>query len=240
MAKTSATKEKKTTSARVIATDAVVYNTKGKDVGTFALPQEIFGLPWNSDLVHQVVQSMLSSIRKPYAHTKTRGEVRGGGKKPWQQKGTGRARHGSSRSPIWVGGGVTHGPRNEKNFDRKVNAKMKAKALYTILSRKHKDGEVFFMDSLSLSAPKTKEAKEIFGSLAKVEGLNKLSTKKSNAILVAMNKKDEVVEKGFRNFGNVKIDEARNLNPVDLSTYKFVCFVNPSESVKAISGKLNK
>lgn len=239
MAKTPATKEKMKNSAAMVK-DAVVYNSKGKETGTFALPEDIFGLPWNADLVHQVVQSMLSSIRKPYAHTKNRGDVRGGGKKPWQQKGTGRARHGSSRSPIWVGGGVTHGPRNEKNFDRKVNAKMKAKALYTILSRKHKDGEVIFVDSLSLSAPKAKQAKEIFTALGKVENFKKLSTKKNNAILVALDKKNEVVEKGFRNFGNVKVDEARNLNPVELSTYKFVCFVNPNESVKAISGKLNK
>ncbi|HLP43943.1 MAG TPA: 50S ribosomal protein L4 [Candidatus Nanoarchaeia archaeon] len=232
MAKTPSTKEK--------MTEAVVYNTKGQDVGKYKLPEDIFGLPWNADLVHQVVQSMLSSIRKPYAHTKTRGEVSGGGKKPWQQKGTGRARHGSTRSPIWVHGGIAHGPRNDKNFDRKVNAKMKAKALYTILSRKMKEGEVLFMDSLSLSQPKAKEAKEILGSLGKVEAFKKLSTKKKNAILVAMDKKNDAVEKGFRNFGHVKVDEARNLNPVELSTYKYVMFVNPDESVKAIAGKLNK
>src|SRR4029078_6219347 len=98
-----------------------------------------FGLPWNADLVHQVISSLKTDARKPVAHTKTRGSVRGGGKKPWQQKGTGRARHGSIRSPLWVGGGVAHGPRNDKNFDRKVNKKMKAKALYTILSKKFKD-----------------------------------------------------------------------------------------------------
>lgn len=238
MATKTATKEKKVTKPAI--TEAVVYNSKGKETGKYSLPAEIFGLSWNADLVHQVIQSMQSSIRKTVAHTKTRGEVRGGGKKPWQQKGTGRARHGSTRSPIWVGGGVTHGPRNDKNFDRKVNAKMKAKALYTILSRKMKEGEVIFMDSLALTQPKTKEAKEILGSLGKVENFKRLTTKKTNAILVAMDKKDDAVEKGFRNFGNVKVDEARNLNPLELSTYKYVMFVNPSESVKAISGKLNQ
>src|SRR3989344_5026421 len=98
-----------------------LYNQKGDESGKIEIPESIFGLPWNADLVHQVVVSMMSSMRHPIAHTKTRGEVSGGGKKPWQQKGTGRARHGSTRSPIWVGGGVAHGPRNDKNFDRKVN-----------------------------------------------------------------------------------------------------------------------
>lgn len=115
--------------------DAKIYNQKGKESGTLTLDEKVFGLSWNADLVHQVITSMMSNARTPIAHTKTRGEVRGGGKKPWRQKGTGRARHGSTRSPIWVGGGVAHGPRNDKNYARKVNKKMKAKALYTILSQ---------------------------------------------------------------------------------------------------------
>src|SRR5574343_932022 len=110
-----------------------VYNQKGKSVGSLKLPEAVFGLKWNADLVHQVVTSMESTARTNVAHTKNRGDVRGGGKKPWQQKGTGRARHGSTRSPIWVGGGVTHGPRKDKNYERKVNRKMKAKALFTII-----------------------------------------------------------------------------------------------------------
>src|SRR3972149_9857733 len=116
--------------------DAAIYDIDGKKSGTVTLPENVFGVRWNADLVKQVSDSLLSAKRKPIAHTKNRGEVRGGGKKPWQQKGTGRARHGSIRSPIWVGGGVTGGPRKEKNFERKVSKKMKAKALYTILSQK--------------------------------------------------------------------------------------------------------
>ena len=104
---------------------AKVYNQSGKEVGEIKLPANVFGLSWNADLVHQVITSMLSDSRVIYAHTKTRGQVSGGGKKPWQQKGTGRARHGSIRSPLWVGGGVTHGPRNDKDYSRKVNKKMK-------------------------------------------------------------------------------------------------------------------
>jgi len=94
--------------------DATIYNKEGKSAGKIALSEKAFGLSWNADLVHQVMVSMMSNARQPIAHTKTRGEVRGGGKKPWRQKGTGRARHGSTRSPLWVGGGVAHGPRNDK------------------------------------------------------------------------------------------------------------------------------
>ena len=150
--------------------EAILYNQEGKSAGKFALPKGIFDVPWNNDLVHEVVRLMNSNSRTNVAHAKTRGEVRGGGKKPWRQKGTGRARHGSSRSPIWVGGGTTHGPRNEKNFDRKSNKKAKTKALLTILSRKYKDGEILFLDGVNFAAPKAKEAKTVLLSLSKIKG----------------------------------------------------------------------
>ncbi len=150
--------------------EAKIYNQTGKESGTIKLPESVFGVPWNADLVHQVIVSMRSNDREAIAHTKTRGEVAGGGKKPWKQKGTGRARHGSIRSPLWVGGGVAHGPRNDKNFSRKINKKMKAKALFTLLSQKMRDGEVVFIDSLKFDAPKAKDAKAVLSSLSSIKG----------------------------------------------------------------------
>ena len=212
-----------------------IYNRKGEEAGKVELPEGVFGLPWNADLVHQVVTSMQSSARTPVAHTKTRGEVRGGGKKPWQQKGTGRARHGSTRSPIWVGGGVTHGPRNDKNFLRKVNKKMKTKALHTILSRKLRDNELIFIDAVSFPEPKTKDAQGVLRGLSSIKGFEKLTLKKVNAAFIALPKKDILTEKSFRNIGNVEVGEARNLNPLQLLSYKYLIVADPKESLKTIN-----
>jgi len=213
--------------------ETTIYNQKGTKSGDITLSENMFGLPWNSDLVHQVVTSLNSSKRKPVAHTKTRGEVRGGGKKPWQQKGTGRARHGSTRSPIWVGGGVTHGPRNEKNFERKVSKKMKTKALYTILSRKFKEGEVLFVDNISFKEPKTKFAIETLKSLSSAKGFERLFSKKNNATLVVLPNKNKEIERSMSNLGNVEVQEARNLNPLSLLQYKYLVIENPKEGLKA-------
>ncbi|MFA6273366.1 MAG: 50S ribosomal protein L4 [Candidatus Paceibacterota bacterium] len=216
--------------------ESIIYNQKGEDVGKMKLPAEIFDAPWNPDLVHQVVASMIESSRKPYAHTKTRGEVRGGGKKPWQQKGTGRARHGSIRSPLWVGGGVAHGPRhNEENFYRKINKKMKAAALRSILSAKARDGEIILVDDIILKESKTREAKTVIATLAKIKGFNGLSAKKSNAAIIVLPTKDEKMARAFNNFSNLEIMEARNLNPVALMNYKFLMLVKPQTITWPIS-----
>jgi len=206
---------------------ATVYSKDGKKSGTVSLPEHIFGLRWNADLVKQVSDSLLSTKRKNIAHTKDRSEVRGGGRKPWRQKGTGLARHGSIRSPIWVGGGVTGGPRNEKNFERKVSKKMKAKALYTILSRKFRDGEVLFTDSITLPEPKTKAAVKALESLSNVRGFETIFSKRNNATVVAMSNKNRETERAFDNLGNIKVVEARNLNPLLLLEYKYLIIENP-------------
>ena len=219
--------------------ESKVYNQNGKETGTVKLPEAVFALPWNQDLVHQVVHSMETDARTPIAHTKTRGEVRGGGKKPWKQKGTGRARHGSIRSPLWVGGGVAHGPRNDKNFARKVNKHMKALALATIICKKMKDGEVLFLDTLKLEEAKTKLAKNVLAALSKIQGFEALTRKKQNAALVAIPSKSTSTERGFRNIGTVSISELRNLNPLDVLRYKYLLISEPDQSVKYIAQKIS-
>ena len=220
--------------------ETTIYTKEGKISGKMTLPEEVFGVKWNADLVHEVLASLSTSKRMSTAHTKDRGEVRGGGKKPWQQKGTGRARHGSIRSPLWVGGGVAHGPRNEKNFDRKVNKKAKAKAIATILSAKLKDGELIFVDSFGMSAPKTKNAVAFIRDIGKVSGLERMSTKKTNTALIATSEKDINVAKSFRNIGKVFVSEVRNVNPTDLMKYKYLVIDNPEKSVAIIKERLTK
>lgn len=221
------------------ALSATIYDQKGKEAGTIALPESVFGLKWNADLVHQVVTSMESSARTNVAHTKGRGAVRGGGKKPWKQKGTGRARHGSTRSPIWVGGGVTHGPDKDTNYFRKVNKKMKAKALYTILSAKLRDGQILFVESLSLSEPKAKLGQQTISTLSKIKGFEMLLSKRKNSAYIGLPAKDANVSRGLSNFGNMAVDEIRNVSPLDLLKYKYLVIANPDVSLKTIGNKLN-
>lgn len=215
-----------------------VYNQEGKAAGTVNLPEAIFGLKWNGDLVHQVVVGMQANQRTPIAHTKNRGEVSGGGKKPWKQKGTGRARHGSSRSPIWRGGGITFGPRNDKDFSKKINKKMKTKALYVALSQKLRDGEVLFVDTLSFAEPKTSTAKNILSALSTVDGFNTLLSKRKNSALLALNEKDVVIEKSFDNLGNIEVDEVRNLNALDVLSYKYIIITKPEDAISFFSNKV--
>lgn len=220
--------------------ETVIYNQKGEESGKIKLPETIFGLPKNDDLVHQVVVSMQSNMRTPVAHTKGRGDVRGGGKKPWQQKGTGRARHGSIRSPLWRGGGVTHGPIKEKNYEKKINKKMKIKALYTVLSQKMRDNEILFVDNFSFAKPKTRDAVSAMESLSKIREFKNLLSKKNNAAYLALGKVDLNTKKSFGNLSNMKIGEVKNLNPLDIINYRYLIIDQPEESVKFIQGKLEK
>lgn len=201
---------------------ATTYNTQGKAVGKIELPESVFGLPWNADLVHEVVHAMQANARAGTAHTKVRGEVRGGGKKPWRQKGTGRARAGSRRSPIWRGGGITFGPRNERDYTTKLNRNVRAKALGVAFSQKLRDDEVIFLDTMTFAAPKAKEARAVLMALSGITGKATLATKRKNAALVVLSGRDERAEKSFRNFGNVLVEQAKDLNPVALLSYKYV------------------
>lgn len=215
-----------------------IYTQKGKKAGSIELPESVFAVPMNKVLVHQVVVSMKANERTPIAHAKDRSEVSGGGKKPWKQKGTGRARHGSSRSPIWVGGGVAHGPKKDKDYSKKINKKMRNKALASVLSAKLSDGKLVFLDTLAFDAPSTKDAKEVLAALSGIKGCESLATRRKNAVLVTVKNKDEAVYKSFQNFGNVVVTETRNLNPVDVMHYMYVVIADADDAVKTLSARM--
>lgn len=214
-----------------------IYDQKGGIAGEIDLPAKVFAAKWRSDLVHQVVEGMRSNKRAGTADTKDRGEVRGGGRKPWKQKGTGRARHGSSRSPIWVGGGVTHGPLAEKNYKRKISKKMRAQALFSVLSKKLKDSELLFIDSLEIPTVKTKSAVAIVKNLAKIGKFKLLATSKKPKVLMALYERNEKTEKSFRNIPTLEIVFLKNLNPLDVLNYKYLLIENPVESVKFLESR---
>lgn len=194
-----------------------LYNQAGKEVGHIELPDGIFGVKFNPDLIHQVLTSILSNRRKSIADTKGRGEVRGGGIKPWKQKGTGRARHGSIRSPIWKGGGVTFGPKSERNFLHKINKKMKKNALFSVLSKKVVDNEIRVVDAIHLKEAKTKEMSGILHALA-----GRLEKKKKYDSLVVLPSAERNIILATRNLPKAFALEVKNLNLHDLLHYKFL------------------
>jgi large subunit ribosomal protein L4 len=220
--------------------DTKIFSQDGKQSGTIALPESVFGVAWNADLMHEVVVGMQSNARASTADTKGRGDVRGGGKKPWKQKGTGRARHGSSRSPIWAGGGVAHGPTSEKIYTKKINKNVRSKALAITLTKKLADGEIIFVDALAFSAPKAADAKNIVKALATGATQPTLATKRKNAALILLSKRDENVELSFRNFGNYEVAHVKDVNPVDLLTYKFVVVADPKASLEILETRVGK
>lgn len=216
--------------------EAKIYNKEGKETGKIELPASVFGVKWNDDLVYQVATAMQANLRRPVADTKGRGEVRGGGKKPWRQKGTGRARHGSSRSPIWTGGGITHGPKAEKDYSQKLNKKMKAKAFLTVLSRKFADGEIVWLEDLALSTPKTKEAQTCLNNLAKA-GFEKINYKAGRRAIVLTPAQDLSLSRSLRNISSTTVTTLRDVNVLDLLNYKYVVIAKPADSLVAIKAR---
>jgi len=210
------------------------YDQNGKKTEQTRLPSEIFEVKMNPDLVHQVVVSQMANRRQVIAHTKGRGEVRGGGKKPWRQKGTGRARAGSIRSPIWKGGGVTFGPTKERNFKKIIPKKMRRKALFMVLSSKAKptqisskfgtgkDNLLIVLDKLNLEQPKTKLMAEI---------LNKLPCQNQSG-LIALPKVDKNIITAARNLPTFNACQAKDLNVLDLLSFKYL--IMPKEAIKVI------
>ena len=199
--------------------EIAVYNQQGKKMEeTIKLPKEIFEVPMNADLVHQVLISQTANKRQVSAHTKTRGEVRGGGRKPWRQKGTGRARHGSTRSPIWKGGGVSGGPRNDKNYAKDIPVKMRRKALLMVLSEKAKNNLVLVLDNMEMDKPKTKVMSDLMKKLP-INNKSRLIAYSDPSI------SSEQVNSVFlsaRNIARTGVTESRNINIVDLLNYKYL------------------
>lgn len=214
-----------------------VYTTKGKVSKTLELPEEIFGVEFNADLVSQVLYSQASNRRAGTAHTKDRSEVRGGGKKPWQQKGTGRARHGSSRSPLWRKGGVTFGPRNDKSYKKTIPHGMKVKALFSLLSAKVKAGKVIFIDDVSVDTGKTKDADTFMKGFTSIEGFKTLCYKKANNVYLSTKKGDVTTKNAFRNLPYAQLHNVEDLNPLDIANTRYLVIANPEETIAYLSSK---
>ncbi len=243
--------------------EIIVYNQEGKEMEKILLPKEIFDVKINHDLIHQVVVSQMANQRKVLAQTKTRGEVSGGGKKPWRQKGTGRARHGSIRSPLWRGGGITFGPRKEKVFKKTIPKKIKRKALLMILTAKAKSNLLILLDKLKLEKAKTKSMAGIIDNL-KLKAEFRDSSKKINLllspslrlgsgtkqkkktksspsienfkkenILIALPEMNKNIILAARNLPRVKTIQVKDLNCLDLLSFKYL--IMPKESIKMLS-----
>ncbi len=202
-----------------------VYNLQAEKVREAELNPAVFGVKVKESVVHQVAMAQMANSRVAIAHTKTKGEVRGGGIKPWRQKGTGRARHGSIRSPLWKGGGVTFGPRKDRNFSQKVNKKMKTKALFMCLSDKVNNNLMVLVDKLDLAEGKTKKMVEVMKNL---KGILKLKEIKRNITDIKGNKdKEESVV-------NNQEREEKDKSKFDIKKYRLSLLVILPKSEKNI------
>lgn len=198
------------------------FDNLGKELASLSLNQDIFGVKVNNNLIHQAVVTQLANARWSNSHSKTRAEVAGSGKKPWRQKGTGRARSGSVRNPVWVGGGISFGPRNLQNFSKKFPKKMKRLALLQALSSKVQDKKLAIVDEFNFNKPKTKLAVKFIESLPEFSG----------TMLLVLSHGNSKVELAFRNLPYVKTILASNLNVVDILKYEWLIINN--DAVKEI------
>lgn len=210
-----------------------VYNQSAAAVKDLELADNIFGVEANNELLHQAVIAQMANARQVLAHTKGRSEVRGGGKKPWKQKGTGRARSGSSRSPIWIGGGVTFGPTKDRNFKKKINQKMKQKALFMAFSDKLATNSMVVVDSLEFQEYRTKKFNEMLTALEK-----KVLNNDRRDILVVNEAANEKTKYSGRNLQGVKIINLENINLVDLLNYKNLLL--SENAIKTLTDRYNK
>lgn len=200
-----------------------VYNIEGATVGELELNKEIFDVEINEALLHQAVRMQLANKRQGTQSALTRAEVRGGGAKPWRQKGTGRARHGSIRSPIWVKGGVVFAPK-PRDYSMKMPKKMRRQALKSALTSKVKNDEILVLDDLKLAQPKTKEMVKVLKNLG-VDG----------KALVVLSEKDEVVARASGNIQGIKLASVNTLNVLDILNYdKFIITQEAVQKVEEV------
>lgn len=191
-----------------------VYNQEGASVGELALPDAMFATKVSPSLVHEVMIGLQANRRQAIAHTKTRGEVRGGGRKPWKQKGTGRARQGSIRAPQWVGGGIAFGPRSDRNFSVKINKKAKRQALFMALSDKLANKQIVIVDAINATTPKTK----IVAAM-----LAKLPLGKTSLVVLPGSRPDVV--RMARNIPSVTVVTANSVGLLDVLSHRSVVFL---------------
>jgi large subunit ribosomal protein L4 len=203
-----------------------IYNLKGEKVEKLDLSDVVFGVKNNDDLIHQILTATTANQRKTLAHTKNRGERAGSGIKPWRQKGTGRARVGSVRTPVWKKGGVVFGPRKDRNFSQKINKKMNTLAIKMVLSGKLKDEEMIIVDKLEITEKKTK-----FMATA----MKKLKIK--GKTLIAFSEKEKQERLFSRNLEKVKNILTNQLNVADMLNNKYLLM--SKESVKYLEKKYN-
>jgi large subunit ribosomal protein L4 len=208
-------------------TKVKVYNLEGKEVETLEVSDNVFALPKNDELVHQVAVALMGNKRQVLADTKTRGERAGSGIKPWRQKGTGRARVGSVRTPIWRKGGVVFGPNTDRNFKKKINKKMNAKAIALVLSGKLRDEEIFVVDSIAFADKKTKSAVKAFTNL-----------EIKDRALVAFSSEEKDSRIATRNIDKIQNILTSQLNVLDMLNNKNL--VMSKESVKFLEEKYGK
>ena len=200
-----------------------LYDFQGKETGEEILDPKLFGVEADPELVHEMVTAQQKNSRDVIAHTKGRSEVRGGGKKPWRQKGTGRARHGSIRSPLWIGGGITFGPTSSRNFGVKVNKKVKQKALAMVLSDKVANDKLVLVESYNMPEAKTKVLQTAF---------SKLPNKNRPTLVVTKNAEENIV-RASKNLPRVETINFGSLNLVDLMKKEYL--VINKELLKKVS-----
>jgi len=207
-----------------------IYNTEGKEVDSLKLDMAVFNGRINTDAIYQVINSYRANQRKGLASTKTRGEVSGGGRKPWRQKGTGRARVGSIRSPLWRHGGVVFGP-HPRDFSYSVPDKLKSLALKSALNAKVKEKGIIVLDSLFIPKPKTKEAIRVLSNL-------KIEPRKKQKVLLLMDSKNDGLVRGFRNINFLNINLATNTNTYEILTHQKLVITR--DGLNQIIGRLKK